>query len=710
MTLPPTTFHRRLHVACCLTLGLAMAHTAWANPESEDEGLASLGESVRYQPSVSIATGSEQPLRRAPAVATVITAEDIQRIGATDITEVLETVPGVHVSYNNQGYNPLFLFRGLYSQFNPETLVLLNGMPLTTMFLGNRGNTWSGYPLENVARIEVIRGPGSALHGADAYSGVINIITKSAADIDGTQVGLRAGNLVTRAGWVQHSTKWGPWTVAASLEASNTQGQRKAIESDAQNDLDTLFGTQASLAPGKTNARRDNYVAQVDLSWDKARLRGGFIQGDQSGIITGVAGALDPVSYGKTRRSYAQFTVNDVDLAPAWRWSGSLSWMNFITEYPRALLLFPAGAFGGEFPNGMYGAPNTWEASWRGAMHATYVGLARHTLKLGLGLDDLNLYKTQEFKNFVLHADRPPTRLGNGDVVEVPGVDAFLMPHRRRVHYAFVQDEWRMARDWTLTAGLRRDLYSDVGGTSNPRLALVWDASLDVTAKVLYGQAFRAPSFTELYSINNPVLIGNPALKPEKIRTLEAAVSWQVQPSTLLQFSAFRYNADDLIVPVGNPQTYTNAGRQQGQGFELEVRQVVSPRLTVSGHHAWQRSVDVASGHDAGYAPRHHLHGRADWTTPGDWLLSAQANMVAGRQRAAGDTRSPVPDYTTVDVTLRTPRASRPWGVALSVRNLFNADAREPSLYAADGVPKVAWRNDLPLPGRVFWVQWSRSM
>jgi outer membrane receptor protein involved in Fe transport len=561
-----------------------------------------------------------------------------------------------------------------------------------------------------VARIEVIRGPGSALYGADAYSGVINIITKSASDIDGTRIGLRAGTEVSRGAWALHGAKYGPWDVAASLSVNTTQGMRKVIESDAQTHFDGLYGTRSSLAPGKTQAGRDNLLAHVELSWNKVRVRAGVLGVDHAGVVTGVAGALDTRSYGKSRRTHAQLTANDVDLAPHWRLGTTLSWMNHVTEYPRALMLFPPGAFGGRFPNGMYGAPNTWENHWRGAVQATYIGMAGHQLKAGLGVDDLDLYNAREFKNFVLHADDAPTLLGDGDIVEVPGSASFLLPHRRLVRHAFVQDEWRLTRDWALTAGLRRDLYSDVGGTTNPRMALVWDASLDVTAKLLYGRAFRAPSFTELYSINNPVMVGNPALKPETIRTVEGALSWQVQPRTLLQFSTFRYDASDLITPIGSPATYTNAGTQRGHGFELEARHTYNQQTAITGHYAWQRSIDVATGHDAGYAPRHRLYARLNWTGPWGVLCNAQANVVASRLRAAGDTRPPVSDYTTVDVTARTPRTPTGWDLTVSVRNLFNADAREPSLYSVGGVPAVAWANDLPLPGRTAWIQWSTDL
>ncbi|MGH8806330.1 MAG: TonB-dependent receptor plug domain-containing protein, partial [Noviherbaspirillum sp.] len=132
---------------------------------------------------ISIATGSQQSLRRAPAVATIITAEDIATMGARDLDDVLESVPGIHVSRNSIAYASLFVIRGIFSANNSQVLLLQNGVPMTTMFTGGKGGVWGGYPVDHIARIEIIRGPGSALYGADAYAGVINIITKTAADV-----------------------------------------------------------------------------------------------------------------------------------------------------------------------------------------------------------------------------------------------------------------------------------------------------------------------------------------------------------------------------------------------------------------------------------------------------------------------------------------------------------------------------------------------
>ena len=676
----------------------------------EEELAASLGDRVVLQSQeVSIATGRAQPLRRAPAVASVITAEDISRIGATDLDEVMETVPGVHVSRNVQAYNPLYLIRGIYGQFNPQTLVLLDGMPLTMQFIGNRGNGWAGMPLENIARVEVIRGPGSAMYGADAYSGVINLVTKEASDIQGTQVGARVGSFQSRSAWAMHGGQWGPWEVAAYLQHAQTDGDNPTIAADAQTQIDKLYGTHASLAPGQIHQGNRMLDSQLSLKWGHAQVRIGHLGRDQIGLGGGTTSSLDPTQKGRTQRTYLSLAVNDVPLSQDWRVQAHLTGL-YLSAQNDPLLLYPAGAWGGAFPNGMYGSPNTWERQWRGTVMATYAGWSDHTVSIGLGHEDLNLNRTREYKTFALSLNAAPTPLGDGSIVEVPVEDSFIKPHRRQVDHLILQDEWNLARDWTLTTGLRHDRYSDVGSTTNPRVALVWDTSLDVTTKLLHGRAFRAPAFMELYSINNPVLRGNPDLKPETIQTTELAFSWQARSDTLLQLSLFRYGMSDIIAPTGSPQVFQNTGKQNGQGFELEARHDLSPAVSLSGNYAFQRSIDETSGKDAGYAPRHHLYGRADWRWYSGWQWSSQVNHVAGRHRPPGDTREPVRDQTTMDLTLRSPRSASGWEFRASVRNLFDAKVEEPSLYSPGESIPVLVPGDLPMAGRSFFVQLSLQM
>src|SRR5450759_670321 len=117
-----------------LTLLLTAAWIAGAHaaPQSEEEELALAYGDKSF---VTIASGSRQPIARAPSVATVITAEDIAAIGAADLDEVLETVPGMHVSRSPIGYNPIYTIRGINTQYNPQVLMLVNGIPITAVYL-----------------------------------------------------------------------------------------------------------------------------------------------------------------------------------------------------------------------------------------------------------------------------------------------------------------------------------------------------------------------------------------------------------------------------------------------------------------------------------------------------------------------------------------------------------------------------------------------
>ncbi|WP_457354954.1 TonB-dependent receptor plug domain-containing protein [Roseateles sp. P5_D6] len=687
----------------CLT---AASSPALAQGPSEEEELAQV---YGDKTTISIATGTAQTLRRAPAVATVITAQDIAVMGAADLDEVLETVPGLHVSRSTGAYSPQYLIRGVASDFNPQVLMLQNGVPMTTLYVGSRGVIWGGLPLQNIARIEIIRGPGSALYGADAYSGVINIITKSAQDIQGTELGLRAGSFSTRDAWLQHGGKLGALDLAAFLRVGRSDGFRRIVESDAQTGLDAVFGTHASLAPGPVSTGYHAVDGGLELGYGKWRLHAGYKDRRDVGTGAGIAGALDPVGRMGSQRAELDTGLSDVDLSSGWRLSVNASYLHYTQKLSVPVQLFPPGAFGGSFPNGVFGSPNTWERQARLSTALTYSGWAGHHWRIGLGHDDLNLYRTRELRNFNVITSGPltgvPVPTPGGQLIEAPVNDSFLAPHQRRVDYAYIQDEWSFARDWTLTAGVRQDRYSDFGRTTNPRVALVWDASLDLTAKLLYGSAFRAPSFNEQYGVN-PVASGNAAIRPETMRTVEAALQWHASRELQLNFNVFRYAMGDIIKTTSNPApapgaTFRNAGSQHGTGAEVEWVWDARRDLRFTGNYAYQRSIDELNRTDAGYAPHHHLNARLDWSFVGDSTLSGRVNRVGDRVRVYGDARPNLPGYTTLDLSLRTALAKTGWELSLALLNALNADVREPSL------PSTGIANDLPMAGRSLTAQAS---
>lgn len=688
--------HKALLTAMLLSFSLATQ--ARADFDEEDDLKAVYGDKL----TVSIATGSQKPLRLAPAVTSVITAADIRAMGATDLDQVLESVAGMHVEKIGANHFSAYVMRGIINELNSQILVLQNGVPMTVLLTGNRSRLWGSYPLQHISRIEVIRGPGSALYGADAYSGVINIITKNSTEIMGTELGVNAGSFSTRDVWMQHGGKIAGVDVAAYLRAGKTSGNADIISADAQTGLDRVFGTRASLAPGPMNNGHEAVDAHLDLSYEKWRWRSSYLLRDNVGTGTGVSSALDPVGKLQSQRLTSDLSWSDSHFLRDWGLGFNLSYAKYLQRLPAPLVLYPPGVTfpTGNFPQGIIGSPNTSERQIRASAFAVYSGWPGHQLRIGLGHDDLYMYDTFEFKNFqVTPAGLPQPA---GAVQTYTGALAFLEPHSRKIDYVYIQDEWQFAPDWNLTAGLRHDRYSDVGSTTNPRLALVWDAAYNLTAKLMYGQAFRAPSFAELYSINNPAQRGNPSIQPESIKTLEAALVWQVRNDLLAKFNIFQFRMKNLIRTVpnvirGTGSSYANTNSQEGQGMEIELNWQASRQLRLNGNYSYQRNIDQTANQDAGYAPHHHLFARADWLFVQDWMLSPQFNWVAGRKRTVGDLRPPVADYKTIDLSLRTNAGA--WEVSGSIRNLMNADAREPSL-APGSIP-----NDIPLAKRSFYLQ-----
>lgn len=679
-----------------LFIFLMIAYASEATAQTTEEDLA-LAYGDKF--TISIATGSSQPVNRAPSVATVITSRDIEAMGATDLDQALESVPGLHVSKSNILSTPIYSFRGVHTSFNPQVLMMVNGIPITNVFVGDRSQGWGGLPLENVARIEVIRGPGSALYGADAFSGVINVITKNAADIGGTEYGVRVGSFNSRDAWIQHGGKLGALDAAFYLRVGDTDGQKGVIRQDAQTAWDAIFGTSASLAPGPVNEQRKAFDARIDLAFDAWRLRAAYQQ-RELGSGAGVAGALDPNTRALDDRLYLDLNYVQANWAQNWDVSAVAGYYD-IKNHPTnpPYNLFPAGAFGGAFPNGMLGSSGHSEQHTHASVTAVYTGFDQHHIRTGAGYRIDDLYEAREFKNF--DANFAPLPGGLVDATGNPAL-VYMQPHKRNVSYLFVQDEWNFSPDWTLTAGVRRDRYSDFGSTTNPRLALVWDAAHNVVVKAMHGTAFRAPSFVEQYAINNPVAIGNPNIQPETISTDELAFSWQPVAKLQTSLNFFQYKMHNIILPVA--VKYQNSGDQTGRGLELDATLEVTHNLHLTGNFSLQHSTDQATGQDAGMAPHRRLFARADWRFAPLWQLGATLNHVAERMREPGDTRAKIPDYTTVDLSLRRKKFAGGWDVRAAVTNLFNREAWEPTFKSA-GIP-----SDLPLSKRAFYIQLQHGL
>lgn len=695
----------RLSVAIFLLSPLA----AWAD-ETEDTAEMELMSLYGGEEFISIATGSEQPIHKAPAVASVVTEKQIEQMGATDIDEVLETIPGLHVSRDAAGYNPIYTFRGIYAGYNPQVLMLINGIPITNLFQGDRNLVWGGMPVQAISRIEVIRGPGSALYGADAFAGVINVVTHEADGVSELKTGVRYGTNNTKDYWLRGGGSVGELKYYGVVESHETDGFDEKIRSDQQSNFDSLLGTSASLAPGSVNIERENIDARMELAYKKFRLRAGAQIREDAGDYAGAAQALAADNKFSSDRLNVDLTYENEKFLDDLAVKVQTSYLHTTQEVEGDLVLYPAGTVVppiggfGVYTDGVIGTPELKERHTRFNFSSLYSGISRHKIAFGTGYYHGELYEVEESKNFGIDPSTGFPIAPGDPVVDVTDTEyVFMTEGSRENTYVFIQDVWQLFNDWELTAGVRYDHYSDFGDTVNPRLALVWSTSRNLTTKFIYSEAFRAPSFAQTRAINNPLVLGNPELDPEEIKSYEIAFDYRPRHDLTFDLNAFYYKWEDIIqfVPGAGGAVAQNSGEQTGHGLEFEASWQATRKIDISSNFSWQKSTDENLDADAAYSPEKQFYLSANWNLAESWNLNMQANWVMDRNRAAGvgDLRSDVDDYVLVDLTLRRKSLWEHVDMALMVKNLFDEDAREPSLAGGVvGPPPI--QDDLPLPGQ----------
>ncbi len=672
--------------------------------------------------SVTVATGTPTLVHQSAAVTSVITAEQIKSMGATELHQVLETVPGVHASIQSLTGDYHYSIRGIHNGTNSEVLFLLNGTRVTTPF---RGTLTIGLelPVEAIQQVEVIRGPGSALYGADAFAGVINIITKKAKDINGTTVGGRVGDHDSQSGWGQHGAQWAGWDVATSLQYQHSGGDAgRIVKHDSQSALDSIFGTQASHAPGAVNTGYENYNGHLNLQrkhWDI----GFWAYNTESSTRGGTAGALDPDGIANAEHYVGDVRFSTEDWFDDWELSAHGSYLRsdftaFFKSFPNNALLpvdsspsinFLTPSALVLFPGGVISNSNQIENIPAMELSSIYRGLRNHQLLLSAGFryEEVAIKQLTNQGPGVIDPTRllPPPNLNvvGGSLVNVTGTPYVFLPDTQRsIWSAVAQDEWQLAKDWQLTAGVRYDHYSDFGSTINPRGALVWDITPQLTSKWLYGKAFRAPNFSEQGNQNNPVQLGNRNLHPETINTYEWAFDYRPMPALRTAANLYYYQIKDLIAlmpDAGKPSsTFQNSGNQDGYGTELEWNWQVHEQWNLSGNYAWQHARNNTTKTRVTGVPEHQVYAAAAWQFIPKWQLQSQLNWVGSRINTIPENGA-LADYQTVDFTLRGKKLYGHVNVAASLRNAFDTDYREPSA--------VKMGENFPMPGRSFYLETS---
>ncbi|MEW6599340.1 MAG: TonB-dependent receptor [Nitrospirota bacterium] len=616
-----------------------------------------------------IATRSATPVRKAPAIATVITAQEIRNMGASNVMDVLKMVPGMGIARNEQGFFMLEV-RGISTVKSEKILLMIDGHSLNKN-VAESGFSYFGDNLNinNIKQIEIIRGPGSALYGANAFVAVINISTKSAEDIDGVTATAGGGSFDTQKyNLLAGKTFEDGLRIFSSIDYRKTNGANLRIEKDS------LSTTPYSTAPGNADTQFEAADVFVKATYKDLTYSGHYL-GNDRGVYIGFGAALTD--------------HNSLELYNYWhelsyRFSAVEGFSSFVKIYfnrfeqDASIELMPDG-YAGSYPDGMIGGPKVKDRTVGGEIQFDYDISETNHLLAGVVYEDIKQYDVKSISNF-----NPNTGAYLGSVQDRAWT-SWNRDTNRYIFAAYIQDEWGILNNLNLTAGIRHDRYNDFGGTTNPRAGLVWSFLENADLKLLYGQAFRAPSFTELYNDNNPSLMGNQDLTPEKIKTYEAGLGYRFSDHFRIDLNYFYNDIDDLIIRDSStsPATNANLGGAEIDGVEVVLSGNYSHDNYWQITYFWQDPEDSETGESIAYVPLNRATAGINYSFNKYLNVHTDILWTGERSRPDGDTRDPVASYTTVDLALTLKNFYKTLEIQGTVHNLLDEDYEDPDVSGA---------------------------
>jgi len=651
---------------------------------SENPSFTALQEEILWlqeETYVSTATKTLESIRKSGATVSVITAADMKNMGARNLMDALKRIPGLGININNVGL-PVVEVRGVKTDFSEKVLFLINGHSINNNLV-NGGATWAhnNFMVDEIKRVEIVRGPGSALYGANAFVAVINIITNQATDINGTKVTLGIGDNETNKVNIQTGRTVGNIDYALNASFFDTDGNKEKVESD-------FWGNS-----GESYDWNKRYDLSFNLNVSNYTFQGKYLKRN-SGPYIGFGNALNY----ETEQDYvAYFLENGYEraLSEAIQINSKIYYNNFKTKnfwevHPEG---FPPG---GGFPDGLLGSsPITIEST--GAELQFEYTIYQHKLLFGLMAE----HQTQFDVGFEANFDPTTGAPLPGGFQNIYDRWPWIGRQNRDIQAAFLQDIWDMRKDLRLIIGARYDRYSDFGGSLNPRSSLSWEFTKGYNLVATYGSAFRAPNFGELYNANNPGALGNPNLEPEEIETYELSLNGKINKRTNMRLTGFRNNISDLIDfknIVAN-----NVGKLEVNGLEMELNSRLRTGSNISFNYTYQYAVDKQSKLRVAEIPMHKANAAYNYRHSKRLSSYVGLSHVGKLKRAAGDNRSEVSDHTTVDIALNLQNTSEDVSIKASIYNLFNKKY-------VDAAPQGTVASDFPKPSRNLMVEVSYKL
>lgn len=496
----------------------------------------------------------------APAIMTTISHSQIAALGAITLIDVFKYIPGIETSMGADGFYRISM-RGANKE--GEVLVLINGQQINDFY---NGRALLDLPVDFIDRIEVIRGPGSALYGNNAIAGVINIFT-----VKETSISVLGGNYNTLKINANYFLEKNKTQFDVSVGGLTTDGANAEIGFDKAEDqswslthLDAKYKTKRwnKEVNLNSNLKVGDFHFQI---FNIARQQGTYV-----GPVFIAAPGSTLFTNQLSGSMHYDFKISDNIIVTPKIYS-NINYHDFLTQ--EAPNNYISNTSGNIFENGKYSKEKYLGKSY-GAEMDIYIKANEHfDLLTGSIFEDATISNYDMSRNYKIVGDVYKESFANYDNI------AFTQDGKRRYIFAyFLQGNYKI-KQLNITAGLRYDDYNDFGSSINPRIGINYKISSHLLFKGLYGKAFRAPTFQELYdntTIGNEYGVkGNMNLTPEKINTYELGTKITYK-RFVLNYNLFYIEHRNLIRIYdphggGSIGVYENIGSTKTFGNEAEL-------------------------------------------------------------------------------------------------------------------------------------------
>lgn len=615
----------------------ARAQALSADPPADPPGLA--GKSLEDLMSIEVGTvfgaaRREQRVTEAPSSVTIVTAEDIRTFGWRTLADALSSVRGFYVT-NDRNYTYVGVRGfGRPSDYNNRVLVLVNGHRYNDNVY-DQALIGHEFPIDLslVDRIEVIRGPGSALYGTSAFFAVINVVLRPGGAVGGSESSIEAGSFDT-------------------YRLRTSYGRRSA----------SGFDGLLSVSHLSSDGQRLLYFPE----FDEPDFNFGIARNADRESSTSVFGSV-----GRGRVSVQGAYVSRRKVVPTGSYESTLEEDNFTVDSRGWIDATVTGSFKGAALSGRaFGDYSGYEGTYAylGGTHSVYTGNGAW-----LGVEGTASRRAGEHHHVTTGAEfRRNVRQDQGSYDLDPFVSTFDSRYRSSQGAIYVQDEVQLHRRLTATVGGRYDWWSLTGGTVTPRVGLVYRTDADTAIKALYGEAYRAPTVYETYYYPDPF---ERMLRPERLRTSEVVYEQYFGGSYRVTATGYVTRAKNLI-SQGAELYFENREEASSRGIEIEAERRCTSGTLLRASYVAQQTTDPVAGVELSNSPRRLALVQAAvpfWSRK--ISLAAESQYVGHRLSTLG---SHVPGVwlTHVNVTFVPP--GRPLSFAARVSNLFDTAYAHP--------------------------------